>query len=271
MKIQFASDLHTEFDQRPLRRNNVVGKSDILILAGDIAGTPRELASTVEKLAFPGPVIVVLGNHEFYHVAWDQGVGLYQHAFQNFPSVHVLENDSIVIFGVRILGCSLWTDFFDGSQGPASEGRLISDPWEEGVDGLADFKYIHWSKSGSPRTPNLELKWEDVRSRHLESLEWLKTELSTPFPGKTIVVTHHSPSILSNDPTYSDSPVTGAFCNRLDDYIVGLGKSAPEAWIHGHCHNSSDYLIGKTRILCNPAGYPFEKNLDFDPERTIEL
>lgn len=270
MKIQFASDLHVEFDQRPLRRNNV-RNSDVLILAGDIAGSPRELAEYLEKLSFSGPILIVLGNHEFYHVTWDQGIDLYHFALRNLPSVHLLENESVVISGTRFLGCSLWTDFFDGEHGPASEGQTSSGRAEHTDEGMADFRYISWSKSGTPRPPSVSLKWEDIRERHDESLSWLKNELSQYFSGKTVVVTHHAPSILSNDPTYSDSPVVGAFCNRLDDYILELGEASPDLWIHGHCHNSSDYRLGKTRILCNPAGYPFEKNLDFNPECLVEV
>lgn len=260
MKIQIASDLHIEFDQRPLRRDNV-RHSDVLILAGDVAGTPRELARYIETLSFPGPILIVLGNHEFYHVTWDQGGDLYHHALRDFSSTYLLENESVIVSGTRFLGCSLWTDFFDGTHGPASEGQ----------DGLADFRYIFRNEKQSPRGPYKAIRWEDVRERHRESLSWLKNELANHFEGKTIVLTHHAPSVLSNDPMFADSPVTGAFCNRLDDDLAALGESGPDLWIHGHCHNSSDYRLGKTRILCNPAGYPFERNLDFEPEYIVEI
>lgn len=270
MKIQFASDLHIEFDQKPLRRNHLQ-KAEVLVLAGDIAGTPRELAGFIEKLAFPGRVLVVLGNHEFYHVTWDQGVDLYRDALSDLPSAFLLEADSLVLSGVRFLGCSLWTDFFDGEQGPASEGRERQEIPDEAEEGLADFRYIRWSRLGAPRSPDQMLHWEDVAERSKASQEWLKGELATPFAGQTVVITHHSPSILSNDPTYADSPIVGAFCNRLDEEISALGTQGPAAWIHGHCHNSSDYRIGQTRVLCNPAGYPFARNLDFEPDRLIEI
>ena len=26
-------------------------------------------------------------------------------------------------------------------------------------------------------------------------------------------------------------------------------------WIHGHTHDACDYMIGDTRVLCNPRGY----------------
>ena len=270
MRIQYASDIHIEFDQKPLRRNHV-RDSDLLVLAGDIAGNPRELTSYVEKLAFLGPVLIVLGNHEYYGQFWDTGLDMYHHHLRNLQNVYLLENDSLEIKGIRFLGCALWTDFFGGQHGPTSEGRAFEGAWEEASTGLADFDRIFWSKSGTPRPPHTALKWEDVRDRHLESLEWLKKELAKPFSGKTVVITHHAPSILSNDPTYLDSSITGAFCNQLDDYILGLGENGPELWIHGHCHNSSDYKIGRTNVLCNPAGYPFEPNPDWNPQAFVEV
>jgi len=29
-------------------------------------------------------------------------------------------------------------------------------------------------------------------------------------------------------------------------------------WIHGHSHDRCDYLLGKTRVVANPLGYPNE-------------
>lgn len=256
MKIQFVSDIHCEFDQRLLRRNHVKG-SDVLILAGDVAGSPRELSNFIEKLDYYNrPVLVVLGNHEFYSKTWDRTIDLYRYALKDLSNIHLLENDSIEVQGIRFLGTTLWTDFFKGEHGPASEGYRESS-------GLADFQSIKWSNGNA-------LRWQDVRDRHVESLEWLKLELEKPFLGKTVVITHHAPSVLSNDPTFNDSPIVGAFCNRLDDWISGLA-SPPELWIHGHCHNSSDYLIGRTRVLCNPGGYPFALNDDYKPEMIVDI
>jgi hypothetical protein len=26
-------------------------------------------------------------------------------------------------------------------------------------------------------------------------------------------------------------------------------------WTHGHTHDPFDYMVGKTRVVCNPRGY----------------
>lgn len=34
-------------------------------------------------------------------------------------------------------------------------------------------------------------------------------------------------------------------------------------WFHGHTHDSCDYQFGRTRVLCNPFGYPDAVNREF--------
>jgi hypothetical protein len=42
--------------------------------------------------------------------------------------------------------------------------------------------------------------------------------------------------------------------------------------IHGHLHRPADYLIGDTRIISNPRGYPDEiKDTSFDPALVLDL
>ena len=249
MKIQIASDLHLEFGHSPIRRNQVVG--DVLVLAGDIATSPRHL---VEKLRHfvpkELPVICVLGNHEFYDHDWNSAIGEYRNALDHSGiDVHLLENESIEINGVRFLGTTLWTDFFGGKSGEICE------------EGMADFFLI--LKDGEP------LKWPDVASRHKESREWLSNELNTPFPGPTIVVTHHAPSVLSQHPRWAGSTISGAFFSNLDELIEETG---PALWIHGHTHDSCDYKIGKTRVICNPFGYvDIEKNWNYKADFVVEV
>lgn len=45
-------------------------------------------------------------------------------------------------------------------------------------------------------------------------------------------------------------------------------------WIHGHTHDSFDYLLNGTRVVCNPRGYVKDgvnENPRFDPELMIEV
>lgn len=248
MKIQIASDLHTEFGSSPLLPSDIGGEA--LVLAGDISGTPKALARYLRSLSGTVPILYVMGNHEFFNHDFVRVVSEYRDAVASVPGVVFLENGSTVIGGVRFLGCTLWTDFFDGTQGEACER------------GLNDFRFISGPQGG-------RLRWGDVAARHRDSLAWLRRELRTPFSGSTVVVTHHAPSALSNPPQFDGSPISGGFYSPLDDLVE---ETQPALWIHGHMHDSSDYVIGGTRVVCNPFGYEgIETNVDWDPERRVDV
>ena len=41
--------------------------------------------------------------------------------------------------------------------------------------------------------------------------------------------------------------------------------------VHGHIHSQQDYMIGDTRVVCNPRGYPDEPNANFIPNLTVNV
>jgi Icc-related predicted phosphoesterase len=92
--------------------------------------------------------------------------------------------------------------------------------------------------------------------------------LTANDPKKTIVVTHHAPSPLSLKPTDRSKWVSCAYASNLDSFIE---RFQPHLWIHGHVHHSCDYRIGGTRILCNPQGYPGERNSEFKADLVLDL
>jgi predicted phosphodiesterase len=103
-------------------------------------------------------------------------------------------------------------------------------------------------------------------------LQWifdqkLREFLARGDPARTIVVTHHAPSIKSIADRYRADPVSAAFASNMDDFIL---EHQPRLWIHGHTHESFDYKIGKTRVVCNPRGYAStEENKGFRPDYTL--
>ena len=58
--------------------------------------------------------------------------------------------------------------------------------------------------------------------------------------------------------------------SEADKKII-IKNSEIDIWIHGHIHTSSDYQIGKTRIICNPKGYPDEPDSGFEHDFIIEV
>jgi Icc-related predicted phosphoesterase len=76
-----------------------------------------------------------------------------------------------------------------------------------------------------------------------------------------IVVTHHLPAAKSVHPRFVNSPLTPFFLCDLTDLIL---DRQPAVWVHGHTHASLDYLLGATRIVCNPMGYSHDPNSCFE-------
>ena len=232
MKIAYASDLHLEFN--PSITLTGLSGADGLVLAGDVDTMPEYYTEFLRKLrlAYAGPVIVVLGNHEYYH-----GV------LPDDPQAFLLENEAMILDGVRFLGATLWTDFASGKQMRSCQ-RMMSD-----------FEVIHDGHSGSI-TPEAILKV------HQDSIAWLDGQFThhplpgcNPHDGPTVVITHHAPSCQSQHHRFAGSPISGGFCSNQEHRIQ---RWKPNIWIHGHVHDPMDYQIGKTRVLCNPWGYPHE-------------
>ena len=58
--------------------------------------------------------------------------------------------------------------------------------------------------------------------------------------------------------------LTSAFASNLED-LMESDRAA--LWVHGHMHESFDYEVYGTRVVCNPRGYsPQALNPDFRPD-----
>jgi len=233
MKVLVLSDLHVEFEDSTIDTSNV----DVVILAGDIhikKNGVKWINENIQKT----PVVYVLGNHEFYGKAYPKLV----HDLKKSTigsNIHILEKDSISVEGVNFLGCTLWTDF-----------ELLGDPRIAGYECqqvMTDYKKIRVSPKFS------KLRSIDVASIHRQSLTWLCSELESLEGQTNVVVTHHAPSAKSLPEQFKNDIVSSAYASDLEHVIL---QYSPKYWIHGHLHNSSDYEIGNTRVLCNPKGYP---------------
>ena len=201
--------------------------------------------------------ICVLGNHEFWDRDFNTSIAEYR-KFLDVPyrNSHLLENDEVVMstdsysLPVRFLGCTLWTDFNSGID-------LVM-----AKDAMADYHAI--------RNGMRYVSPHDVYERHLESRAWLEKKLAEKFSGYTVVVTHHSPSFQCHKGTnFHSSKLNTLFSSNMEDLIL---KYSPDLWIHGHIHDSADYFIDRTRVICNPHGYsPWELNPKFNNNLVVEI
>lgn len=245
MKIHVLNDLHIEFEDFAPPATS----ADVVVLAGDIGVGLQGLHWAQERFA-GRPVIYVPGNHEYYRYSTDLIDELRAGASQD---LHVLNDEQVIIDGVRFLGSTLWTDF--ALFGPASKVPAML----EAQHCMTDFAIIgHEGRGFTPR---------DALRLHEDSRAWLASMLASPFSGKTVVVTHHAPSSRSVARRYADSLLSPAFASDLESL---MGEDRVALWVHGHVHDSFDYAVDGTRVVCNPRGYaPGALNRDFVPDMVV--
>jgi predicted phosphodiesterase len=249
MKIRVLSDLHLEFrDWTP-----PAADADVIVLAGDIHVGVRGLEWAREQ--FPTtPVIYVVGNHEFYGGQMQDRLATLRQAARNL-GVHLLDADELVLDDTRFLGATLWTDFALYGAG----SRLLR-AMNDAMRGMNDFRVIRHSDTKLFRP-------EHARGIHLAQAKWLEGRFVEVFNGPTVVVTHYLPLRQSIHAKYEGDPLNPAFASDLTR-LVGPPVTL---WIHGHTHESFDYVVNGTRVVCNPRGYlPMEPNFAFDPGLIIE-
>ena len=249
MRVHLLSDLHLGLQDMPPPA--VV--ADVTILAGDIL---RPAAAAMRWAASLGrPVLYVPGNHEFYGgsiPAVRRELARSAHAH----GVQLLDEDVQVIDGVRFVGATLWTDFKLFGDAQSAMAMTLSAKF------MRDFSAIR-NADGSVFTP------ADSCALFAEQYAWLAAVLDEPFNGPTVVITHHAPTPRSVHPRFAESPVSAAFAS---DCSALMGRAA--LWVHGHTHDSFDYVVNGTRVVCNPRGYcskGVNENPAFDPCLCIEV
>ena len=239
MKFQLYSDIHIEgrgYFSVPLL------DTDLIVLAGDIDVGLEGLkwAETLTR-QHAKPVIYVAGNHEFYrHDFFSLTQQMREYAAHR-DNLYFLERNELILNGVRILGTTMWTNYFH-EQGDKRRDENIAIMNEA----LSDHRLIYTDK-----------RWfdaQDAYEEHLKSYAWLSKQLSTPFEGKTVVVTHHAPSFECNHIEYGMNLYSPGFVSNLEELI-----KLTDVWCYGHTHSNLDITIGQCRLLSNQKGYKREK------------
>jgi predicted phosphodiesterase len=250
MKLHILSDLHIEFEMFHPPKTG----SDVVILAGDIHIGKKGIDWA--KVNFPDrPVIYVLGNHEYYGRAFPKHINDLKQLAEG-TNIHILENDRLFADGVTFLGCTLWTDF-----------KLFGEPKIAGYQAthtMTDYRRIRVSPQYR------KLRSLDTAVIHAKSLRWLCEEVEKlkDNEGKAVIITHHAPSQHSVPECYRDDILSAAYASHLDGFVE---ESRATLWVHGHIHAQQDYTVGSTRVICNPRGYPDERNESFIPNFVIEV
>ncbi|TIT90962.1 MAG: hypothetical protein E5W55_21255, partial [Mesorhizobium sp.] len=182
MKIWMISDLHLEYAdlRQPLR----IPDADVCVVAGDLCRGPANGAYWLGKhVAHAMPCVYVAGNHEFYAGGIHEGLEDGRAAANHFEQVHFLENDSVIIQGVRFIGATLWTDYkIEGSR----ELAML----------YARERMNDYKKIAARRNPWQRFLPRDAYRMHQESRSYIEAALKFDSI-KTVVVTHHLPHASS--------------------------------------------------------------------------
>ena len=242
MKLNFVNDIHLEFGALP---ENPSG-SDILILAGDV--TIKNRVDWINEVANDFKHIVyVLGNHEYYHQNLDN---TYRKTKEQLAdNVYLLQNESVTLDGTTFHGTTLWSDFEKGN--PLSYMACN--------DLMNDFRIIRADNGKSRFTP------QRAHKEHNVAMIFLRENVKKG----DVVVTHFGSTYESVGEEFRGNKINGAYVSDLSTFII---ESEPALWFHGHLHNTSDYMVGNTRVLCNPRGYVGHgTNPNFDVHKFVEI
>ena len=130
-----------------------------------------------------------------------------------------------------------------------------------------DYEFLQYSRCLIDHANTEDMTYELYKEAHEKHKKFL-------FEGDyaDILVMHHAPSYYSVDQTrFAGDPANKFFATELFETILKMPKK-PKLIIHGHMHNPSDYMIGETRVICHPRGYPGERTYynDYEP-RILEV
>lgn len=242
--FQLVSDLHLDFRtkhnpyynlpewklllQRKVIQPNKESETpaEILIIAGDLAEMKHQC--WLESLSILSDcyefVVLVLGNHEYYNYP----LASIKEKLQQLPgNCYHLECSELNVGGVTIAGATLWFQY-----GP--EYRDLRKK-------ISDFTCIE----------DL-VDWVDQKNQ--DAVQFFSQSNADIF------ISHHLPSNRSIDPKYKNDQLN---CFFVSDQTPIIESQQPLYWLHGHTHSAMDYMIGNTRVLCNPMGYPNERRISY--------
>lgn len=281
--IRLVSDVHLDFDIRRAQQLTkkatfqeamescwlpplMPGDEDTcLVIAGDIwyerrfltkfyADGESWLAKVAKRFKY---VIFVLGNHDY----WDTNV-LYEPTkikeelkAQGITNAFLLEKDAITLENVKFVGGTLWTDFKRGD--PLVMGTAPSM--------MNDYRFMRYGAAYGKCHPN------HLYEIFMNTKKFIFENVKREGDQYVFVVTHMAPSWNSIAPHFRAEIMSNyLYFSDLEKRIAADGKDI-DFWAHGHIHWPADYLLGKTRVLCNPRGYAMEAMPDFNPNFRIEL
>lgn len=262
----------------------------MLVLAGDIC-VAKELPFSDSQYGerfknffarcaseFPH-VVMIAGNHESYHGDIAKTNQLLKDAVAHLPNFHVLEKETFVLGDVTFIGGTLWTDMNGGHRGTLYHVERCMNDFRLIKNSNSMVSYKTYLPDPNDSTKQITVFKEkpstfstkDACDEHQKTLDYIDVVISGKSDQKFVVVGHHSPSKKSIKPQYEHDTLTnGGYSSDLDFFIED--RPQIKVWVHGHTHHTFEYMVGETRIVCNPRGYKgYEEQADNFKLKYIEV
>ena len=284
MKIAICSDLHLEFGTISLENTE---NADVLILSGDICvakdlmkkdnndildrfGRSEKWHQFFQECSDRFPhVLYVMGNHEHYHGDYANTITILRDRLSYLDNLHILDKETFVVDDITFIGGTLWTDMNKEDpitllhmKGMMNDFRCVQNSNRVTIFKDDDGKFHKRESRFSP---------EDAVVDHKAMLEYIRLMIEGKFDQKFVVIGHHAPSKLSTKPRYEKEVImNGGYSTALDEFIMDHPQI--KLWTHGHTHEDFDYMVGSTRIVCNPRGYDaYEERADRFKLKFVEV
>ena len=250
MRIQYVSDLHLEFGGSEVIDQIGECESDCLVLAGDVS-VHKNIAQAIRCIyeVSKKPVIFVPGNHEYYDTSRKFQDEHFRNAWKTDPDVHYLNEGCLRLDGVVFIGATGW---WDESYGPVKTKQVLNGMSD--FSAIADIEAADWGVS-----------WGKQAHRFFQQ----ELERCSSLNSKIVCISHNAPTRMSVLPHYDEHYLNACYAN---DWLHFLQDYKPDLWIHGHMHDTLDYCVSNTPVICNPRGYfGIALNKDFDPCKSIQI
>jgi len=300
MRIAVCSDIHLEFGPIELKNTD---NADVLVLSGDICVAKDLMARDSYNLRgdhdrsnkyqtffegcgsnFPN-VIYIMGNHEHYNGDFTKSYKHLKEHLGYIKNLHILDKETVRIGDMTFIGGTLWTDMnkedpltLHGIRRMMNDFRCVMNS-----NNMVTYKVPEYAKLENGETDYSKVVKTTFKERealftpedavvdHKAMVEYIRQVVAENPTHRYVVCGHHAPSKSSTKPRYEkEHLMNGGYSSSLDEFI--LDHSQIKLWTHGHTHEEFDYMIGSTRIVCNPRGYiNYEDRADQFELKTFEI
>lgn len=231
MRLHLLSDTHLDAHGASQQHQEFLDKldpegADLLVLAGDALSRhsgSKMLGLFSRLLELYPQIIFVPGNHDYWGVSPEQAHESFRAAACGDARIHLACEPTVFEVGGQTFLC----------------GTM----WYPQPSKRKEQRFIDFDQTLAPKS------W--FFNQHKAFVDLLEDKGDS----NTIVVTHHLPSPNSTPARFCGSSSGHFFMTDLTDEIM---KIQPKLFLHGHTHDPCDYMIEKTRVVCNPRGYPPE-------------